>query len=38
MSDFWSLKFKNMLDFPAKIFNVLFVLLKCGNIAPQTNK
>jgi hypothetical protein len=38
MSDFWCLNFKNMLDFYAKIFNLLFVLLKCGNIAPQTNK
>jgi len=38
MRVFCGLIFKNMLDFVAKIFNLLFVLLKCGNIAPQTNK
>jgi hypothetical protein len=38
MRVFCGLIFKNMLDFAAKIFNILFVLSKSGNIAPQTNK
>jgi acyl carrier protein len=38
MRIFCGLIFKNMLEFEAKIFNILFVLSKSGNIAPQTNK